>query len=108
MKYSSSESTRGLGGEALEGPRRDDGQGRDRSTGLDHHVRVGDRDVDVDLAVEDDQADVAPLIEGPLQLARLLDDDDREAGVDEFGADGLGFTGREGRRRRRDGPRDDS
>ena len=86
MKYSLSEPSWASGSEALEGARRDDGQRRDRPAGAAQDGRRSRAaSCGVDLAVEDGQRDVAPDVERLLELTRILDLDDLEAGREQLG-----------------------
>ena len=82
--------------QALEGARRDDGQGRDRPPGAGEHGVVGLGLGGIDLAIEDGQGDVATDVERLLELARRLDLDDLETGREQLGGDGRRLAEREG------------
>ena len=83
-----------VAGQSVQGPWRDDHQGRDRAATLAQAGVVLERLVEVRLAVQDRDADVMPLREERLELVGLVDGDGLEAGGPKLGGDGPRLLGR--------------
>ncbi len=82
--------------EPREGALRDDHQGRDRPPAVAEQRVVLERLVEVGLAIEDRDGDIAPAGEQSLELVRMGDGRDREAGGAKLGGDRSGFVGWKG------------
>ncbi len=86
--------THRLAGQPIEGARRDDHERRDGAAALAQERVVLERLVEVGLAVQDGDADVATIHQEGFELLRLRDRDDLESGRAQLSGDGRRLLGR--------------